>query len=210
MDKKRIAFFDFDKTLVRRDSLFLFARFTHGRIGFYKRLIRQLLKGCTSLFSSAKRGEIKIRLLSDLYKGWDTNLFKARCREFADILDSNLQDNVVALMRAHQQRGDIIVIVSASLGSWIRPWAERHNVKMVLATEMELDSDSGKITGRLHTQNCKGQEKAERIRKEFPDLDHYESWGYADSRSDKYMLALTDHPHMIRSLSSEPCPLTFG
>lgn len=201
MDKRRIAFFDFDKTLVKKDSLFLFAGFTHGRLGFYKRLILQLLKAGTSLFNKAKRGEVKIRLLEDLYRGWDINVFKSKCREFADMLDSNLKDDVVALMKAHQQRGDIIVIVSASLGSWIRPWARRHNIKTVLATEMEMDSKTGKITGRLLTQNCKGQEKAERILKEFPDLDRYESWGYGDSGSDKYMLALTDHPNWIRKLT---------
>lgn len=198
MGKTRIAFFDFDKTLVKKDSLFLFAMFTHGRLEFYRRLIRQLIKAGTSLFSQSKREKVKFRLLADLYKGWDSNRFKAKCHDFADILDSNLQKDVVALMKAHQQRGDIIVIVSASLENWIRPWALRHNINTVLATEMETDSETGKITGKLLTKNCKGPEKAERIRKEFPDLDRYESWGYGDSRSDKFMLALTDHPHRIR------------
>ena len=65
----------------------------------------------------------------------------------------------------------------------------------VIATRLERDP-GGRLTGRLAGLNCRGPEKARRVREWLAghDLTGAELWAYGDSPGDAELLAAADHP----------------
>jgi phosphatidylglycerophosphatase C len=66
----------------------------------------------------------------------------------------------------------------------------------LLCSELERD-DTGSCTGRLRGANCRGPEKALRLRTLFGDTE-VELWAYGNSSGDDEMLALAQHPVRVR------------
>lgn len=192
----KTAFFDFDGTLTRHDTFVSFARQVMGARG----LCRAML-GCAPSLLAWRLGLLegavaKERLFASLYRGMELVRFRAFAELFADWLESDLRSDTMQLLQAHLRQGHRVVVVSASLEEWIRPWAARHGVHDVLATRAETDA-GGRLTGRFSTPDCRGAEKARRIRALIPDVENRETWAYGDSRGDEEMLALATHPFRV-------------
>lgn len=191
-----IAFFDFDGTLTRHDTFVSFARHVKGARG----LLRAML-GCAPSLLAWKLGlaegaVAKQRLFASLYRGMELERFRAYAEMFADRVDADLRPEAMQLLQAHLRQGHRVVVVSASLEEWIRPWAARHGVHDVLATRAETDA-GGRLTGRFSTPDCRGAEKVRRVRALIPDVESRETWAYGDSRGDEEMLALATHPFRV-------------
>ena len=122
--------------------------------------------------------------------------FKQYGETFAKIVNRDTRPEIVEALRVHYQSGHRIVIVSASIGDWIRPWASHNNVYNVIATEVEVDTN-GCLTGRFLTANCHGSEKVVRIKQMFPDIENMKTWAYGDSRGDDEMLSIVNHPNRV-------------
>lgn len=192
----KTAFFDFDGTLTRHDSFVSFARHARGARSLWRAML-----GCAPSLLAWKLGMLegavaKERLFASLYGGMELVRFRAFAERFADWLETDLRPDTMQLLRAHLRQGHRVVVVSASLEEWIRPWAARHGVHDVLATRAETDA-SGCLTGRFATPDCRGAEKVRRIRALIPDVESRETWVYGDSRGDREMLALATHPFRV-------------
>lgn len=189
---KKVVFFDFDGTLVKFDSFIKFARFSLSLKNFVKGLLYSMpwligwkLRICSS--SKAKQ-----HLFNSWFKGWDLKTFDSKCNEFSPIIEEGINGDIIKLLHDHQISGCEIVIVSASIGNWIRPWASLYSINDVLATELEIDK-YGKLTGMFSTLNCLGQEKVNRILSKYGDINEYESWAYSDSDNDLPLLSIVNH-----------------
>src|SRR5205823_895534 len=98
----------------------------------------------------------------------------------------------------HQREGHEIVIVSASLDVYLNEVARLLDVEHALCTSLERD-EGGLCTGRMLGGNCRGPEKAKRLRAHLDDaLDDVELWAYGNSGGDDEMLALAQHPVRVR------------
>lgn len=192
MDKPRIAFFDFDGTLTRHDSLFGFARHAVGIRKLFAALMKSMPVIMMWKLGKRSNSEAKEALFGYLYKGLDSEFLRKKAESFADVLDRDLRPETMEKLQEHLRNGDEVVIVSASMGLWIGPWARRHTIGKLLTTEPEVDA-SGKLTGKFLTPNCHGQEKERRILAAYPDIKEYTSYAYGDSSGDDAMLALADH-----------------
>ena len=69
-------------------------------------------------------------------------------------------------LRWHQREGHTVAFVSASLGCYLRPLAERLGVEHVLCTELEVGTGD-RLTGRMMGSNCRGQAKVDRLAELF-------------------------------------------
>lgn len=192
-----IAFFDFDGTLTRKDTLLKFAAHTHGKMTLCKVLARHIPSFLLSMTGVKSKGKVKEKIFERLYGGMKADEFKALCLSFADEIDRIARKDMMKRLIRHQEEGDEVVIVTASISDWVRPWAARHGISRVIATEAETDVSTGRLTGRFSTKNCKGPEKVRRIRTEFKNIDSMETWGYGDSKTDLPMLSLTRHPRKV-------------
>jgi len=80
-------------------------------------------------------------------------------------------------------------------------------VDAVLCTELEVGAD-GRLTGRLAGRNCRGEEKARRVREWLAGarLDDPVLWAYGDSDADRPFLALAEHPVWVHGVTIRPDP----
>ena len=127
-------------------------------------------------------------MLSWFFKGWPLNRFQALAEQYSrQQIDKILRQEAIEKLQWHQQQGDRIIVVSASMENWLKFWCDSHELEL-LATR--LDAKANKLTGKFLTANCHGEEKARRIR-ELVDLGEYEKiYAYGDSGGDTAMLSL--------------------
>lgn len=193
---KRIALFDFDGTLTRKDSFITFALFACRPSGFAKALI-----AASPYLAAWKLGLLpgsaaKQQLFRHLYHGKSIEWFNAKCAAFAPQINRLLRHDTMAHLKQHLADGTSCYIVSASIANWIEPWAKHNGVKQVIATLPEVDH-AGIITGNFASPNCRDQEKVNRIKQAIPDHANCEIWAYGDSTADRAMLNLAQHPIMM-------------
>lgn len=116
--------------------------------------------------------------------------FTTLCHQYTARLNTITNQAAIMRVKWHQQRGDTVIIISASPEDWIMPWAKQHNISKVISTKLEVLG--GRLTGKLATPNCHGPEKAIRFLTEYPDREAYELYVYGDGKSDQQMFALAD------------------
>jgi HAD superfamily hydrolase (TIGR01490 family) len=93
----------------------------------------------------------------------------------------------------HQAQGHRVIIVSASLELYLKPWAQALGITDVLATR--LREEQGRAGAGFVGVNCFGEEKAQRVRDYLGELSALELYAYGDSRGDSQMLAMADHAY---------------
>lgn len=187
---KRIALFDFDGTITRKDSLFDFIAFVKGERKLWVGMLAlspMLIQYKLKLLSNE---EAKQRMLGYFFSGMDVQRFEKLGEEYAlTKIDAIVRPKAIEQIVWHQAQGDTVVIVSASIRCWLDAWCKKHNI-MLISTE--LVKENGKITGRFSTRNCYGKEKIKRLKESF-DLKSYQYiYAYGDSAGDKELLALAD------------------
>ena len=189
---KGLALFDFDGTVTSKDSLLEFIKFTSGKVGFL--LVMGLFSPMIFYYVFVKKdGEIaKMKVLSFLFKGRTKEELSIKGVEFAEkIIPKILLPKALDEIDIFKVKGDRIVVISASLEIWLKPWTDKMGLEL-LCTKMEFID--GKFTGKFSTPNCNGQEKVNRI-KSFLNIDEYKPvYAYGNSSGDKPMLELADKP----------------
>ena len=185
-----VAVFDFDDTLIRRDTMKDFLLQTFGVQRFFWNCFTFLPSYISFKSGRISRSESKQRLLGKFFKGMKTELLDTQCLQYADRLNELANPDGLERLAWHIQRGDAVVIESASLENWILPWATQHGVATVLATRLMVED--GVFTGTFFGENCFGPEKAIRLLGKFPDRESYELFAYGDGHSDKDLFAIAD------------------
>jgi len=189
-----IAFFDMDKTLLSKSSGTLYVKYLwrRGMISISEMVGVMVISLQYSLnllnFPSA------MARLSNRVRGGDAVATKLLCDRWAeeDVLQ-HIAPKALERLRAHQQRGDYVVLISASTQFAVEPVA-RHLHIPYRCTELEIVN--GKFTGRIVGEPCYGDGKriwGERIAAErgTPLSD---CTFYTDSYSDRALLDVVGHP----------------
>lgn len=186
----QIALFDFDGTVTTNDSLLKFIRFVVGDAKFMTGFF--MLSPILILY---KMGTIpnykaKQKLLAWFFKGYTEKEFKKIANEYSlNHIEKILRPKAMKKINWHKQQNHKVVIVSASIDCWLRPWCEKNNLEL-LATKLEFKN--GIVTGELLGKNCYGQEKVNKIKQKYT-LDNFDYvYAYGDSVGDKEMLALAN------------------
>lgn len=195
---KRLALFDFDGTLTRRDTLIEFLRFYHGPGNFYKGMLR--LSPILIAYKSRliKNWAAKERVLTYFLGGEKVSAVEDKGRQFAlEKVPHLIRKEALERMHWHLKRQDRVIVVSASASYWIKPWTDQEGVELI-ATSLEVTN--GHLSGRISGRNCYGPEKERRIREELDPDNYIEICAYGDTRGDREMLALASHPY-YRSFS---------
>jgi HAD superfamily hydrolase (TIGR01490 family) len=183
-----IAFFDFDGTLIKEDSFLLFINLISSKkkyfFGWFLIIFYYLFY--KSGFLTQK--SFKEKVLIYFMKGKDQEDIRKYAKIFAEkVIEEKLTEQAKNRLEYHENKGDRIVIVSASLDLWLQGWCKIRNYEMVSSI---AEIKNGKITGKLVGENCIGSEKVNRIRKTY-ELDKYSKiYVYGDSDNDRPMLLL--------------------
>ncbi len=187
-----LALFDFDGTISDRDSFLLFVRKNAGPLNFW--LGMAMLGPRIGLFLLGRypNQALKEDVLTRFLRGWDLERLRAAAELFArQTLPAILRPQALERLEWHQSRGDRIIVVTATPEAILAPWCAARGLE-ILGTELE--TDNGRLTGRIRGENCRGVAKVERIRRHC-DPDRYaEIFAYGDTEGDRPMLAMADHP----------------
>jgi HAD superfamily hydrolase (TIGR01490 family) len=189
--KETIAVFDFDGTITKKDTLLEFIKFSRGKLRFYLCFLLFLPMIILMKIKLLSNQKVKQLVFTYLYKGESIETFNKWGTEFSLVINKMLLPKAVEALKLHKDNGNKIVIVSASIENWIKPWADKIGVDMVLATKIETDK-KGLLTGRFLTKNCYGREKVSRLLKVFPNRDNYTLFAYGDSRGDKELIEFAE------------------
>jgi phosphatidylglycerophosphatase C len=197
-----VAAFDFDGTLTRRDTMVPFLR---GACGPWS-----IVRAAVATRGTGGRDAFKVALVGRLFRGWPAERLDALGRAYVPTLLAALRPESRERLDWHRRRGHAVVIVSASLGAYLRPLAHRLGIDDALAVELVADA-AGTLTGDVvGGLNNRGPEKVARLQAwidaRFGRGADVELWAYGDSPGDAELLAMANHPTWVarRALRAGP------
>jgi HAD superfamily hydrolase (TIGR01490 family) len=194
------AFFDLDKTIIAKSSTFAFSRpfFQEGLINR-----RAVLKSSYAQFmfllagADAEQTERMRARITAQCAGWDIAQVTAIVEEtLHDIVDPLVYAEATELIATHRERGDDIVVVSASGAEIVQPIAEMIGATHTVATRMVVHD--GRYTGEVEFY-CAGENKVLAAR-ELATQHGYElqrCYAYANSIADLPLLEAVGHPTAV-------------
>jgi HAD superfamily hydrolase (TIGR01490 family) len=186
-----LALFDFDGTITTKDSFGLFLKYVMNK----NRSLRTKIISLSPVFVAMKtkllsEQKAKETMLAILFKGWiKTRLNKIGAEFSKTILPSIMRPIALEKIKLHKAEGDKVVVVTASLDSWIKAWCEPYEIESICS---ELEIKEGLITGKLTGRDCIGDEKVKRIQAQYNLNDYKKVFAYGDSYRDKEMLDMAD------------------
>jgi len=187
---KKLALFDFDGTITTDDSLIKFIRFVIGDIKFVAGMAVMSPMLTAYKLKLIPNYKAKQYMLSYFFKGISEEKFVKVANEYSlKHIDTILRPKAMKKITWHKEQRHKVVIVSASIECWLKPWCDKNNLDLI-ATKIEVKDNI--ITGKFSTKNCYGIEKANRVQEQYNLNDYDHIYAYGDSRGDKELLELAD------------------
>ncbi|ALN60988.1 HAD-superhydrolase, subIB family protein [Lysobacter antibioticus] len=183
-----LALFDFDGTITFDETFPGFVRATVDR--------RTLVLGQVLLAPYVvgyKLGivsglTVRKRIVAFGYRGRPEHEVRAAgARHAREVVARQIRPEALERIQWHRQRGDRVVVVTASLDLFVAAWCEDQGLEFICSY---LESRDGVLTGRYRDRDCCGPEKPRRVRERI-DLDDYATvYAYGDTVEDLDLLDL--------------------
>lgn len=158
-----VAIFDLDRTLTRRDTYvpFLFGWFIrHPWICC--RLAKLLFPACLFMCGKLDNTAMKEACLTAFMAGADRQRANAYAEWFARrIVRTGLRPKARIRIEEHRQRGDRLILASASLDLYVEPLGQLLGFDRVIASRCAYDGKA--VGGRLLGKSLRGEYKLQAI-----------------------------------------------
>lgn len=196
-----LALFDFDGTLCSKDSFTGFVFFALSK----RHIIRQGLKILPWIQAYYLKvypaHAMRNKLFRSMFQGYTASYLSQLGQEYAQTLLQELDPKLWHQVNLHRQRGDQVVIVSASIDIYLKPLSELLGLELICT---EVEEMNGEITGRYATPDCSCEQKKYRILQRF-DLNNFAAiYAYGNSYEDRDMLDLADYHFMVGESAELP------
>lgn len=202
-----VAAFDVDGTLTTRDCVRPFL----VRVGGWRGVTWSMARRPAATVSAAfqlDRDRLKEIVVGGVMRQRPVAEVEALGREFADHVHRQwLRTDTVERLRWHQDMGHPTLLVSASLGAYLRPLAQRLGVDDVLCTDPARRGD--RYSDGLEGLNCRADEKARRLDRWLAErqMQHAEVWAYGDSAGDDALLARAHLGMLVKGATVPAVPV---
>ena len=195
LDRRAAAFFDMDKTLIAENSgsIYLRKRFRNGEVGV------SILATSLSAYLRYKMG------ILDASESTQALMSGLRGRLESELVDEGrtlcekeivplIYPAAAAAVRLHQERGDLVCVVSGSMGFVVEPLAAHLAIEHTVCSQVEIRD--GRFTGELVKPLCFEEGKLYWLQEfiERHGIDLARSWFYTDSVTDRPLLEKVGHP----------------
>ncbi|GAB6982789.1 HAD family hydrolase [Prevotella dentasini] len=186
----KVSAFDFDGTLTTKDTFIELIRYVHGTRKMYLGFLLFLPVLILMKLRLYPNWKAKQRVFSWFFKGMTLDEFDHYCAAFALDHQSLIRPKGMQAIRDALVEGAKVIIISASIDNWVRPFFSDMGEIVVEGTQ--IDVRDGVLTGKFLTKNCYGREKVKRLQKHFPYRQTYQLTAFGDSRGDKELLNYAD------------------
>lgn len=190
----KLVLFDFDGTLTHQD---MFTKFI-----LYSATPLRLVLGAifmSPLYLLYKLGLIPARKLRPFvsyfaFVGRSSANVTAIGKAYASqVIPTCLRSDMLQTLRQHQMEGATIVLVSASLDLYLKPWCQAMGIALICS---EMASDGKRYSGYYRAGDCSCEAKAYRVSQQFELSRYSQIYAYGDTKEDLAMLALADRAFM--------------
>lgn len=187
------AVFDFDRTLIRQESMAMFLRAMVGG--------RVYVSACCAASTKAVMATPRRRLevfRAEMLRRTLIGKTVTQAQEAAEGVFTRLDwvSRILEALTKHRDAGRRILIATGSLSIYMPAFLEMGNIRVdsLLATEIGIDGDI--LTGEMATASCTRMEKARRVKTWLSSING-SVWGYGNLPHDEATLALTDYPIVV-------------
>lgn len=188
--EKPIIVIDFDKTLYKKDSLIEFCKYIYTKKPLQIwTIIPQVIATLLYFLKFIDTKKYKEIFLLYLY-GIDEKQVHTLAKEFWDNTGmENFNANITSLLNRKEYR---IICISASPELYLSPILNVYEIELI-GTKLVYENKRYKIVG----ENCKGEEKVNRLKKYLnADVTQIEE-SYSDSMTDKPLFILSKKAYLV-------------
>ncbi len=192
----RLALFDLDNTLLAGDSDYLWGQYLVEQ-GIVDRTEYEAAN--SRFYKDYQQGRLNIHdfllfALKPLSLYPPEHLYRWRERFIAEKIEPIVLPAAKALLECHRDRGDNLVIITATNAFVTSPIAELFGVDELIATEPECTG--GRYTGQFNGIPCFREGKVTRLNQWLQEhhLDADPATFYSDSHNDLPLLTRVGHP----------------
>jgi len=186
---KKLYLFDFDGTLTYKDTMFLYLKF-YNSTKFYVQFVKHIPLFILLKLKLADAEKVKKSFISSILKGESRAKIDKKAQSFFEKFERDIfRKNALEFIQNIDRTQTECYIVSASLDIWVKPFAEKLNIKL-LATQAEFADDI--FTGNFIGKNCNGPEKVKRIIEAVKGRKFDKTIAFGDTSGDREMLAWAD------------------
>lgn len=201
--KKKLALFDLDHTLIPFDSDYSWGEFTSS-LGWHDP--QEFKRQNDAFYAQYKAGTLDIHAycrfaISAVRRQGPEKSRAAHAQFMQQVVLPGIRPQAQELVRAHQQAGDTVVIITATNEFVTRPIAQAFGVSDLLAIELERDTapgGSGWYTGAIHGVPSFREGKVTRMEQWLAerglDWSQVHTTFYSDSINDVPLLEKADVP----------------
>lgn len=191
---KIAAFFDVDNTLLEVNSARLYFRYFQKR-GFitWQQYARMIWFTAAHRIGILKEEKALPQLLS-IVAGWDERKAQELSSEaFEALVCERIDKQILRKLQEHKKSGHHIVLITASPVVTADPIASFVEADHLLASMFHVKD--GRYSGEiLHLMYAQGKVEPMREYAKAHHIDLKQSFAYADSYTDRFMLELVGHP----------------
>lgn len=187
---RSVVAFDFDGTLTVRDSFTAFLKWRAGPTRWNAGILK-MAPDLAAYVVHRNRGKLKAAAVREFLAGVPREQLEADAKAFANYASATLfRPDALATWRRWQQRGAMMVVVTASPDVIVAPFARGLGCDQLIGSGIAYDHDD-RVIGGLAGPNCRGPEKVRRLRETFGE-DIRLTAAYGDTSGDREMLEIAD------------------
>jgi len=193
--KKYIAFFDLDKTIIDINSgKQLVKQAYKDKLMGPGDLVNAIIQGYLYRFS-LRDTHLIIASMGNWLKGIPEATVQKLCSEVSGyLITNNIRPEIISEIEFHKSRGGEIIILSSAINPICEPIGKKIGADNIICSAME--TIDGILTGKPVGKFCFEEEKRARLIDwcETHSVDLKESWYYADSTADLPALEAVGNP----------------
>ena len=189
-----IAIFDLDKTITKYDT------YVHFLLSILRKKPLRTLR-CVHLpiavlmFKLGLRGNswLKETFLTAFAGGLHKDEVKSLSESFVSkVLKKGVYQQALAQISQHREKGDQLILASASFNFYIDILGERLCFDDILCTKAQWNTE-GRLTGKIDGNNCYGENKLKAVEKHLANITNKgQITMYSDHESDLPVFLLSD------------------